>query len=108
MRVFVPLLSKSFTTCPTYLAARSLSAKLGDRPFPSSGPVRSRMSEPAATEDQYAATLELLSSLITQDRRGAGQWETVHEYMGSWVQVDCSATSSRKAVGVRRCHLKTV
>ncbi|KAK9864316.1 hypothetical protein WJX84_006574 [Apatococcus fuscideae] len=44
------------------------------------------MSEPGPTEDQYAATLELLSSLITQDRRGAGQWETVHEYMGSWVQ----------------------
>ncbi|KAK9867413.1 hypothetical protein WJX84_000013 [Apatococcus fuscideae] len=37
-------------------------------------------------EQTYAATLEKLSSLITQERRGAGQWETVHEYMGSWIQ----------------------
>lgn len=52
------------------------------------------MSEPENTEDQYAATLELLSSLITQDRRGAGQWETVHEYMGSWVQVIAQGQAS--------------
>ena len=38
-------------------------------------------------EQTYAATLEKLSSLITRERRGAGQWETVHEYMGSWIQV---------------------
>ena len=56
------------------------------------------MSEPGPHEDQYAATLELLSSLITQDHRGAGQWETVHEYMGSWVQVtDCTTREAQVA-----------
>lgn len=56
------------------------------------------MSEPGPHEDQYAATLELLSSLITQERRGAGQWETVHEYMGSWVQVsDCTTRGTKVA-----------
>ncbi len=45
------------------------------------------MSEPGGSEEKYAETLELLSSLITKERRGNTQLETVFQYMGPWVQV---------------------
>ena len=44
------------------------------------------MSEQGGTRDEYAFTLELLGSLITQERRGNRQLETVFQYMGPWVQ----------------------